>query len=502
MGDLGQVFTSDKIASLMAQILLEKNYPLKTKILDPCIGPNVFLKHVNKVMPSAQLFGVEIDKSLVGESTTQFYKAPNATLAIGNFFDFADTTQEKFDLIIENPPYVRQEKMAEANNKDRIREIFKNRSYKIPAKSNLYIYFLLRSIDLLNDGGRLVAVVYDSWLYSQYGETFKRILSSLGSIDSIIHFKDGAFDDASIGATIIEFTKGVKQAQLIRFSTFENAAQVTDLDGITWIKKSYTDLADEDNKLVSHDSRYVHLGSVASINRGTSALNNKLFVFKEKQFEETIPFLKNIKDIDGMSAKQDKHLLVVRDKYRLETQNYLEKIKNIILDNTSAYQTLSKRVNTEELWYTPRLAKPGDIIFNYYLRDSFDFILNEKRLQSSDNFYNLRFENNIFAHFALLNSSIAKKAILDKARTQGSGLKKVQIYEFKQVLIPNITLFKISTIDNLEVLGKKLARQNRSSAAKTRIINLIDTTIDSELLDIREKRSVDYTRIQYGQTLV
>lgn len=502
MGELGQVFTSERIARLMAQILVDDIDASVKNVLDPCIGPNVFLKQVNRLNSALCLHGIEIDESLITEDTRKFYELNGRELQIGNFFDFASQTKKSFDLIIENPPYVRHEKMTDENDKQQIRSFFKDKSYKIPAKSNLYVYFLLQSIDMLKDGGKLVAVVYDSWLYSQYGESFKKNLSNLGSIDSVIHFKDGAFDDAGIGATIIEFVKGVRQSEVLRFATYDNAENISNLSRVKWTKKPYADLTEVSSKPESSDSSFIALGDVAEINRGTSALNNKLFVFKEKQFEETIPFLKSVKDLNSMSANGDKHLLVVRNKYKSETQAYLDKIRDIILDNDNKYQTLSKRVRTEKLWYSPRLAKTGDIIFNYYLRDTLDFILNINRLQSSDNFYNLRFQDHIYAHFALLNSTRVRQAVFNKARTQGSGLKKIQLYEFRSVMIPNLHKFSTDTICNLEKLGKRLAVQERISDKKRSIITSVDKLIDLELMGTQKSHSIDYTGKEYGKALV
>lgn len=502
MGELGQVFTPANVAQLMSELLLE-NTPInkKARVLDPCIGENIFLEHLAKIETTIRFDGIEIDKRLISSSTTDFFSLTNRNLHLGNFFDVTKSLDNKFDLIIQNPPYVRQEKMTEENDKNKIKAIFEHKNYKIPAKSNLYIYFLLKSIDLLKDNGKMVAIVYDSWLYSAYGESFKQTLASLGSVESVIHFQAEAFTNADVGATILEFTKNKPQTSKVRYAEYENALKVKHLKDVKWSYRPITDLVD-DRKTNNSDDRFVSLGTVAEINRGTSAQSNKLFVFKEKSFNETIPFLKSVKDISSMSAKEDRHLLAVENSFAAETSTYLQQIKELILKNNHEYQVLAKRIEKGEVWYTPRLAKPGDIIFNYYLRDSFDFILNSKRLQSSDNFYNLRFKSDVMAYFAMLNSARVKNSVLRSSRRQGSGLRKVQIYEFKNVLVPNLNTFSKTSIEILEKLGKQLSKQLRNSPKKQQIVGQIDAILEKELLSREDSGEIVYSNTEYGTALV
>jgi adenine-specific DNA-methyltransferase len=502
MSELGQVFTPSNVARLMGELLFEDVDDIRdVRILDPCIGQNIFLETISRHAPNIQMEGVELDASLISESTKSFYERPNRKLNMGNFFEYSKFHESEFDYIISNPPYVRQEKMAEENDKKYIRSMFKDKSYKLPANSNLYVYFLLKSIDLLNEGGKLVTIVYDSWLYSSYGGMLKDALSSVGSIESVIHFQNRAFANADVGATIIEFKKGVGQTHQVRSASYADAAEINGLSQIKWDYVPSTELV-ASGKVGQQDSRLVQLGAIAEINRGTSALSNKLFVFKEKEFEETIPFLKSIKDMSDMTAESDKHLLVVRNIYAQKTSSYLEKIKNHILQNDKEFNVLSKEIRKNKFWYSLRLAKPGDIIFNYYLRDSFDFILNLNRLQSSDNFYNLRFDANLYEHFALLNSTFVKNSVLRNSRMQGRGLRKVQLYEFKNVLIPNLERFSMPSIKKLATLGKQLAKQPRNSVKKMQIVVKIDEVLHLELNSGVESQEIIYSNKQYGTTVV
>ena len=81
--------------------------------------------------------------------------------------DFADVMQSGgFDVVIANPPYVRQEEITPKTYKDAIIKQYGN---TVNGKSDLYCYFYARGLQLLRDGGMHVFVCSNSWLDVGYG---------------------------------------------------------------------------------------------------------------------------------------------------------------------------------------------------------------------------------------------------------------------------------------------------------------------------------------------
>ena len=81
--------------------------------------------------------------------------------------DFADVMQSGgFDVVIANPPYVRQEEITPKTYKD---AIIKQYGDTVNGKSDLYCYFYTRGLQLLRDGGMHVFVCSNSWLDVGYG---------------------------------------------------------------------------------------------------------------------------------------------------------------------------------------------------------------------------------------------------------------------------------------------------------------------------------------------
>jgi adenine-specific DNA-methyltransferase len=482
--ELGQVFTLPSVSKLMVSLIKDEVKP-EDRVLDPCIGPNTFLNDFEKFNLNPNMVGIELDTDLISPLTKKFYKKTKRELIIGNFFDYP--TDEKFDFIIMNPPYVRQEHLGDSkNNKKQIINFFK---YKIPKKSNLYIYFILKAFLHLKEGGRLIAIVYDSWLYSAFGENFKELLVRNCSINKIIHFRSKAFDNADVGATIIELTKEKRKNSKFHYYNYDNPASIETDKSLKLTNPTLFNISDihsfqKGNTVdINFDTNFFTIIKEVSehtINRGTNAIVNEFFIFKDKQYPNLKEIIKSVASIKKMTVnKEFKYLLYANgQKLPKALEKYLLTIKERVISEPDKYKNLFSKITSDPSWYKINLAKPGNIIFNYYIRDNIDFIFNPHEILSSDNFYNLSVKDKIFANFAILNSSFTKLAILKHSRSQGKGLFKIQLYEFLKVPIININYLSIETINKLTELGQKLANCFRNN--KENILSEIDVILINE----------------------
>ncbi|SFW54875.1 Eco57I restriction-modification methylase domain-containing protein [Chitinophaga sancti] len=486
---LGQVFTPDILAGFMASIIKKELQPAHT-ILDPCIGPNSFFSHFEDPGFNPSLLGIEVDKTLITPAIEAFFKAPDRQLVIDSFLSYP--LSNKFDFVIQNPPYVRQELLVKGINTKEIaaESIGAEIADQIPSQSNLYVYFLIKAILHLKDNGLMVAVIYDSWLYNSFGKALKSLLTSLGSVNNIYHFKKDAFPDAEVGATIIEFRKKRTNEPVNYYvrDSIQNMGSLKDFMNLHPVSIPQSDFAtfnfNDSSSILFDNDLFALLGHISKqpIQRGISSIANVHFLHETKRFKEAIPVIKDItKLLTYGSNTHTAYLLALKDTASAATMQYLEQVKTQILETADdKLKGVKDKIRKGGNWFKINLKAPGNFIFNYYLRNNIDFIFNEDQLHASDNFYILSIPEEPLVHLAILNSSFTRISVLRKSRSQGGGLRKIQLYEFTEVPVMKIDALSKSAVAKLGKLGADLKGQNRYNGDDKEIISNIDKLLLAE----------------------
>jgi hypothetical protein len=87
-----------------------------------------------------------------------------------------------FDVVIGNPPYVRQESLSD------FKAYFERHYEASDSSADLYAYFMEKGVTLLREGGLFSIIVSSSFLRTTYGEPLRRMLKKHAAVTRIVDF--------------------------------------------------------------------------------------------------------------------------------------------------------------------------------------------------------------------------------------------------------------------------------------------------------------------------
>ncbi|KAA3517772.1 Eco57I restriction-modification methylase domain-containing protein [Agrobacterium vitis] len=113
-----------------------------------------------------------------------------------------------FDLVIGNPPYVRQE--AIKDQKPALQKYYagtKSAPGAYTGTADLFVYFIQRGIELLSPGGAFAYITSNKWYRAKYGQNLRGWLNRQTQIRRVIDFGDAEVFDAIAYPTILIATR-------------------------------------------------------------------------------------------------------------------------------------------------------------------------------------------------------------------------------------------------------------------------------------------------------
>jgi hypothetical protein len=117
---------------------------------------------------------------------------------------FSEVFHEKkgFDVVIANPPYVRQEKIKDQ------KQALQKQGYEVyNSTSDLYTYFYERSHQILKPNGFSCFISSNKWMRAKYGEKLRRLFKEKTALKQIIDFNGYQVFDATVDTDILLFQK-------------------------------------------------------------------------------------------------------------------------------------------------------------------------------------------------------------------------------------------------------------------------------------------------------
>jgi type I restriction-modification system DNA methylase subunit len=145
--------------------------------------------------------------------------------------EFADIMKAGgFDVVIGNPPYVRQELLGDSKS------YFADHYHVYHGVADLYVYFIEKGISLLRDQGQFGMIVANKWLRANYGKPLRQWLKQQ-QLTEITDFGDLlVFQQATTYPCILRVQKALPQAtfQVATINTLDFEDLKTEVDAHTY----------------------------------------------------------------------------------------------------------------------------------------------------------------------------------------------------------------------------------------------------------------------------
>ena len=261
-----------------------------------------------------------------------------------------------FDVVIGNPPYVRQESLKD------IKSILEEKYATYIGTADLYCYFYELGIRLLKTGGVLGYITSNKWLRINYGKNIRKMLNEYYIIEIEDHGKILQFVDAGVNTNIIVLKKINRQNSEVKIVLTEENNKTFETNQSNFSEDGYLFL---DNRLQTIKEKIDNIGKTLGkwnieVNRGVlTGLNDAFIIDKEKYNELVKKDRKNKEILVPLLRGQDirRYEINYKDLYLINTHNGYkfndEKIPEIKIDD---YPSIKEYLNEFE----PALSKRGD----------------------------------------------------------------------------------------------------------------------------------------------
>lgn len=284
----GQFATPPALALSLARYAHTLMGKAPVRFLDPAIGTGSFFSAALQAFGQkhiAAATGIELDP-LFSKTAATLWEEQGLQVIKGDFTK-QRTPQQRFNLVLTNPPYVRHHHLPAADKNRLKAQLLRSLHLDISGLAGLYCYFLLLCHDWME--GLAIWLVPSEFMDVNYGVTLRRYLTEHVTLLHIHRFcpTDVQFTDALVSSAVIVFRKAPPPAgHAARFSLagpIEQPQKEADVP-LDTLRRSRKWTQFPANTTVS-DTGELTLGAIFAIKRGLATGSNSFFILTEEDIK-------------------------------------------------------------------------------------------------------------------------------------------------------------------------------------------------------------------------
>ncbi|MBU3878631.1 N-6 DNA methylase [Faecalicatena sp. AGMB00832] len=491
----GAYYTPLPLAEMM--IGLFRDDPAIRTVLEPSCGDGVFVDGLIRTGAIGQIEAVtaiEIDeaealkvsKKVSAGMLPKDENQEKVTVLNQDFFEFYQMNKEnRYDLILGNPPYIRYQYLSE-EQRESMSAILTSHGMKANKLVNTWVGFLVACVQMLSDNGRIVFVIPAEIMQVAYAQDLRLFLADSLSRITLITFEELVFPD--IEQEIVVFIgekggdeKGIRIVELSNLSDLEEFdLQANEFQKMQHVHEKWTKYFTnkKENELIrdirSYE-RFRKLSDIAVINVGITTGNNKYFSVDQKTVDQ-FELAGTVRPLIGRSSHA--HSVYFREKDWKENveagkaaylidfpdipyKDYPKKYKKYIRQGEKAGEHTGYKCSIRERWYRiPSIWVPDAFFLrrnNLYPK----FVLNCCDAVSTDTMHRIKFKEGIEPERIALSyyNSISFAFTEICGRSYGGGVLEILPGEVGEIMVPdldNVPLEKVKeTLKQVDQIIRK-----------------------------------------------
>lgn len=464
----GQVWTPAWVAGAMASYLAPRLH--RGQLLDPAVGPGALVAACHSLEPNISgITAFEIDPLVLSDAAVpgldEFPKSCFTDLRMEDFI--AASSVGSFDAVIANPPYLRHHRLDPAM-KDACQQIARDViGMTIDRRAGVQVFFLLKALSLLNEGGRLAFIIPADVVEGVFASSLWQGIAQRYAVRGILTF-DGdkvVFPGVDTNALIvfIERAKPIKTYSRLRWHGQPDASFVKAVS--TWTKTGRASLALTVEKRNIFDSikhgltRQGHNANAegrpftdfARAMRGIASGGNEFFCFTSERIAEEgldpslfVRCIGRVRDLSGEVVNSQ----LLDDLDRSGRPTYLLNLtrESVITPELDRYLARGRALGVPDralvrqrgVWFAMERRVPPPVLFTYLGRRSTRFVANEAGVVPLTGFLCVypNDEVDVGKLLAALNHPDTAKHLAEVGKSYGSGAIKVEPGAMRRLVIP------------------------------------------------------------------
>lgn len=504
----GGYYTPVPIANFLSNWAIDSD---TEKILEPSCGDGNFIETIITRLDELNYSTEEIRDKVRGIEfiSEEADKAKERAINFGvdrsiiinsDFFEFIEKrSEDKFDVILGNPPFIRYQNFPSEHREIAIR-MMKNLGLSPNRLTNIWVPFLVISASLLKKNGKMGMVIPAELFQVKYAAETRVFLSNFFDRITIITFKKLVFKGIQQEVVLLLCEKKVNKHLGIRVLECDdlddlqkvdfkriNGSLVKPIDHTKekWTKYFLTEKEIEFLRELKTDSRLMPCSKIMKVNVGLVTGRNEFFMLTEKQVDEwnlhdyTIPVVSRSNQLAGINFSEDDFREISKQNKSIHLFLPPDKDFDKLPENCQKYIKFGESKGFHK-GYKCRIRKRWYITPSLWIPDAFamrqvgkypKLVFNESKATSTDTIHRVKFKEKVDEKLVMLSflNSLTFAFSEITGRSYGGGVMTFEPTEFQDIIIPKIIDVNIdfNQIDNL---------------IRNKEIKKVLTLIDNELL--------------------